>query len=764
MLHNQDSSYSRSGTCRLRRSALRAVFTLCSIAGTTLLVSQPAFGQETGSISGTVLPIHEHGLSLATARIPNLALQVAVEKDGTFSFGAVRPGSYIVEVRVPTLGTGVERVTVTAGQDTAVEIEVSAGSHFEEVVVSATGEAREQLELANAVSNLSGQELLLRMEASLGETLAQEPGVSSSFFGPAASRPIIRGLSGDRVRVLESGIGSGDASAVSADHSVTMDPVQAERIEVLRGPATLLYGSSAIGGAVNIIDERIPTARAAAPLSGTADLRIGTVSDERVGAVKLGGGSGEWAWHVDAMRRETGDYESPEFVSVSAGNFEGKRDIVPNSDLETVGGRLGATRFFGDGGFLGAAVSTFDSNYGLPEGGELPVRIDMEQRRFDLRAEVRRDLGIFQAIKVRLGATDYQHAELVGDVQETLFEPETLFFNDYLETRVELIQKARGNGTGSVGLQFSDRDLEAVGDEAFIPQTDTQSVALFTFQEIDAGPLRWQVGARFEDQENDAHGIAAISHSGLSGSVGLVLPLGESWSLGASLARSVKLPNAEELFSDGPHAASGSFEIGRTDLRQERALGLDISLRKAQGRFTGELTVYRQDFDNFIYQTFRGDVKDDLPVLLWTQADAALAGAELQGRVELLDRKGHHLHFEAVADVVRAELDAGGDLPRIPPMSLGGGLHYHSEHWSGNLELRWVDDQDRVAANETTTEGHTFVNASVGRRFLLGGQILDLLLRGRNLTDEAAITHTSFLKESAPLPGRDIALSARLWF
>ena len=326
------------------------------------------------------------------------------------------------------------------------------------------------------------------------------------------------------------------------------------------------------------------------------------------------------------------------------------------------------------------------------------------------------------------------------------------------------MQQQRGRSSGSIGLQYSDRDLEAIGAEAFIPRTVTERFALFTFQEIDAGPVRWQFGVRFEDQDNDALGVGTASHDGLSGSLGLVYELSEVWSLGASLARSVKLPNAEELFSDGPHIASQAFEIGDPTLSEEQGIGLDLSVRKSEGRVTGELTLYRQDFDDFIFQAFSGAAIDGLPVVLWSQEDAELTGAELKARIELYDRDGQHVHLQLIGDVVDAELDRGGNLPRIPPLRLGGGVHYHSEHWSGNVELRWVDDQGDIGINETPTDGYTFLNASVGRRFLLGGRIVDLLLRGRNLTDEEARTHTSFLKDFVPLPGRDLSLSARFWF
>ena len=364
------------------------------------LVCGPSWAQaDRGSISGQISPTHDHDMAQATASLPGLALEVAVDADGSFEFDAVRVGTHVLRVHVPTLGVAVQNVEVTAGQMTSVEIEITPGGHFDEVVVTATGEARAALELSSAVTTLSGAELLERSEASLGETLSNEAGVSSSFFGQGVSRPIIRGLSGDRIRVLEDGIGTGDASDVSVDHAVTTDPLQAERIEILRGPATLLYGSSAIGGAVNVIDERVPTTRAGRTISGTVDLRGGSVSDERLGSVNLGGGGGEWAWNANVMARETDDYEIPGFAGLDEHDEHDEHDdddheeeeheeehdehgeegeheeenpfgIVPNSDLKTEGGRFGVTRFFGDRGFLGVSVSGFNTEYGIPGGLE----------------------------------------------------------------------------------------------------------------------------------------------------------------------------------------------------------------------------------------------------------------------------------------------------------------------------------------------------------------------------------------------------------
>lgn len=744
---------------------------LCLTSGLlalTLQTTAMAQNRAPGTIEGRVVPRHDHDFVLATAGVPDLALRVEIDGDGSFRFDEVRPGTYAVEVSVPSLGTAVEVATVRAGETTTLEIELLPGGHFDEIVVTGSAIARDPLELTSPTTSLSGQELVLRRESTLGETLSGEPGISSTFFGPGASRPIIRGLAGDRVRMLESGIDTGDAAGVSADHAVTVDPAQAERIEVIRGPATLLYGSSAIGGVVNVIDGRIPTSRATGSINGHVELRGGSVGSERQGAVTLEGGRDNWAWHLDGVVRDADDYEIPGAAAViddgnddGNGDGEGPRGTVPNTDVETEGFRAGFSYFFGDRGFLGAAWSGFDSEYGIPSSGEdaeAPVRIDIEQRRLDLRGEITRPFGFFQGLRLRIGGTDYEHVELEGD------EIGTRFMNDLLEGRVELVQKARRGHTGSIGIQVVDRDLDAIGDEAFLPATSTGRFAVFALQELERGPLRWQLGARFESQDIDPDGADSRSHEGLSGSMGLVWTIDDTWSLASSLSRSVKLPAPEELFSDGLHVATQAFEIGDAALDEEESLGLDVSIRKREGRLTGELTFFRQAFDGFIFQAFTGDQAEGFPVVRYSQEDATFQGVELKARVELIEREGHHIHLQLVGDTVNAALDSGGDLPRIPPMRLGGGVHYHSERWNASAEMRWVDDQDDIGVNETPTDGHTMIHASVGHRFLFRKQIVDVLLRGRNLTDQDARAHTSFLKRFAPLPGRDISINVRLQF
>lgn len=732
---------------------------LCALA-------QPALAQEPGSVTGRVTAAGDP-VAEATATLVDLRRRLSVVPDGTFRFDDVPPGEHILEASSRRYGTAVERVTVEPGATARVELAFELARHSEEIVVTASPEARSQLDLAQPTAVLSGDELSLRLQPTLGETLSAEPGVSSTYFGPGASRPVIRGLGGDRVRMLQGGLGTGDVSTTSPDHAVTVDPGSAERIEVVRGPATLLYGSSAIGGVVNVLDERIPDFRPTRGLEGTVDLTGGTVADERSAAVGLTGGSGPWAWHLEGLKRETGDYAIPGFAQVEgAGHDEDNPyGTLPNSDLEATSAGLGGTYFFGDRAFLGLAVSGHDTNYGVPgagEGEEGGTRIDMQQRRYDLRGEVTRPFGAFRGLKVRLGATDYEHSELeaTGDVGTT-------FFNDSWEGRAELVQKPWHGISGSFGVQVRRRDLEAVGEEAFIPEASSLNLGVFAFQELTRGPVSYQFGLRYETQDTNTSGpgLPDRSFDGLSASLGAVWRPVEGYSVGASLARAVKMPNGEELYSEGPHFATQAFEMGDPGLDEETSLGLDLSLRKETGRLTGTLTLFANRFDDFIFESFTGEEEDGLPVLQFSQDDAEFRGAELEVRAEVYEADTAHVDLRLFGDYVEAELSASGEpLPRIPPMRYGAGLDYHGDRLLGTLEIRRVARQDRVAPEETPTAGYTLVNAAVGYRFFIREQVLDVLLRGTNLTDQEARNHLSFLKDSVPLPGRDVGLSLRLSF
>lgn len=739
-----------------------------------------------GAIAGRVTSAEGEPVAGATVLLAELRRRATTDETGAFRFDAVPPGEYLLEASNDQIGSTVEHVTVTAGGAAAeVAMILDLLVHRDEIVVTASPDARSRYEIAQPTGVLNEEELARRLQPTLGETLSQEPGVTSTFFGQGSSRPVIRGLGGDRIRVLEGGLGTGDASTTSPDHAVSVDPLTAERIEVLRGPATLLYGSSAIGGVVNVIDNRIPEHVPDQALGGTVDLHGGTVSDERSGGASLQGGAGRFAWHVDLLRREAGDYEIPGFAESEAlRRAEGEHGeehaqasgILPNSAVDTESAGVGAS-YIGETGFFGLSVSGLDSLYGIPGGHhhhhhegeegeeqeeeEAPVRVDLEQRRWDLRGGTTRPFGIFSGASLRFGVSDYEHRELEGE------ETGTVFTNESWEGRVELLQRRFGALSGSVGLQALNRDFAAVGEEAFVPPSETDSLALFAFEELTRGDWRFQFGARYETQDVAAETADGDrSFDGVSGSLGLVWqPGADGYSLGVSLARSTKLPNAEELFSNGPHLATNAFEIGDPDLGRETSLGLDLTFRKTTGRVSGEVTLFNNRFDDFIYERRTGEEEDGLPVFRFVQDDAEFYGAELEGVIQLLHGEPHHLDVELGADFVRAELrETGEPLPRIPAERFRLGLHYRDDRFDARVEGLRVGRQDRVAAGETPTAGYTMVNATFGYRFFKPRAVFDVLLRGTNLTDEEARNHVSFLKDVVPMPGRDFSLSLRTTF
>jgi iron complex outermembrane receptor protein len=747
--------------------------------------AQPA---ATGSstIEGKVVGGDGQPLAGVEVILVDLRRRVETAADGTFRFEALPAGSFLLEVEGPA-GAATHRVSVEAGGRAELTLALELVHHSDEVVVTG-GLVRSQLELAQATNILHDEDLAFRMQATLGETLAQQPGISSTSFGAGASRPVIRGLGGDRVRMLQGGIDSGDVSSTSPDHAVTAEPMLSERIEVLRGPSTLLYGSSAIGGVVNVIDGSIPEEQPGVPVTGHAELNGGSAAEEKAGAVVLEGGSGSWVWAASGLYRDAGDYDIPGLAELEHEGEEPEeheeheevRGTLPNSDLETRTVNLGVSRFFGGSGYAGVSYSAYDSEYGIPaghdhegeehegegeeHGEEGGVRIDMQRRRFDLRAEITRQVGPFQGMRFRFGSVDYEHAELEGAAREV----GTTFYNDQVEGRIELVQAVRGPFSGSLGLQVASRDLEAIGEEAFIPPVGSDSFALFTFQEVARleGRLRFQLGARFERQENDVK-VAELedrSFDGFSGSLGLVFQPNEDFAFAASLASSTKLPNGEELYAFGPHFATRVFEVGDVGLGKEQSLGLDLALRKTSGRLKGELSFFYNQFSDFIFQDFTGEEEDGLAVVRNIQADADFYGAELSARALLLDAGDNHLDLIFGGDLVRAELDRGGYLPRIPPSRLNLGLHFHRAAWHFYGEVWEVAEQDRVAENETPTAGYTQVNAGADYRFIHGNRVYDFILRCRNLTDEEIRNHVSYLKDQVPLPGRDFSLSVRFTF
>ncbi len=697
---------------------------------------------------------------------------------------------------------------------------------LENFVVSASPYARSQADLAQPTSVLAGRELTLRMAPTLGELLAGQPGVSSSWFGPGASRPVIRGLSADRIRVLENSLGTTDASVISPDHAVSLDPLLIERVEVVRGPAALLYGGNAVGGVVNVITHRIHTARPDAPVQGRFEVRGSSADREESAGFVLEGGAGPVAWHADYYHRRTSDVKIPGFAESARRRAMAEDDHhdddddhdehddhdedepvfgrIPNTALRNEGGAFGLS-FIGRRGYFGLSHSAHDSRYGIPAGvhahhgeedhddhdhdeeqgdghGDDDVSIDLRQRRWEFQGEITEPFGVFRGARFKLGTARYRHTEFEGD------EVGTVFRNRGHDSRVELLHQPLGAFSGAVGWQGGRSNFEADGDEAFVPPSRTTTNALFVFEEAALAPFTWQVGARAETQDlalRDGSGIKR-DDTALSLSTGLVWKLDDTWTLATSLARTQRAPNVQELYADGPHAATAAYEIGDPDLRRERSLALDISLRKRAGFVTGEVTVFAHRFNGFIFEAPTGETavphddhwhfhghdddaehagEEGLPVYRFIQRDARFHGAELEAIFHLHGNGANQLDLIVGADFVRGRNRSDGEhLPRITPARSKAGLVWSHGPWVLGGEVQWVAGQHRTAPNELPTDSYDLVSAYATYRHVVGRTVWDFFLRGTNLGDAEARVHPSLLKDVAPLAGRSVQAGVRLSF
>ena len=735
-------------------------------------LADDAHSQSTGAIEGRVLTADGQPAAAVAVRLVEPGRSVTTGSGGDFRMEGIPAGRYLVQVDDERFGAAVRRVTVAGGERVALTLTLSPFYHMDQLMVTASPAAATREELYQPAQALSGRVLRERAAPSLGETVGREPGVNASYFGPASSRPIIRGLGSDRVRVLENGVGSGDISSSSPDHATAVEAASADRIEIVRGAATLLYGSSAIGGVVNVIDDRVPQLLPARPLAGEVQVVGATAAAEKLASGELQGAWGPVAVQASGLFRDTDDYDIPGFADADhegaavAGEEEG---VLENSALRNSRWAGGAS-LIGDRGHVGVALSGYDSEYGVPggahggeEGGveeQHGVAVDLRQRRVDAAGRLRLGNGAIRFLNARVGVADYRHFELEDG------EIGTVFLNDYREGRLEAPHRISARVGGAVGVQGSRREFSAIGDEAFVPPNRTDMLAAFLFEELDAQPFALQGGLRWERQwtENTAAGFER-AFSGVSASLGVNWDLAAPVRLAVSLARSVKLPSADELFSDGPHLATRSFEIGTTDLEREVATSIDATTHIHSDRVEGEFTVFLNRFDDFIHQQFTGEERNGLQVLRYAQGDARFLGYEAQLHLEVADFGDGHVELEFWSDYTRATLAATDEpLPRIPPMRIGTGVHFEGQPWTAFVRGRRVLAQERVAPNEEPTGGYTLVDASVGYRRVLGGVLHELTLSGQNLLDREARSHVSLLKEFAPLPGRDLRLTYRVAF
>ncbi len=638
------------------------------------------------------------------------------------------------------------------------------------VKVTASPLATPVEQLARPAEVLTGIALDERRAATLGDTVDGLTGVQNASFGPGVGRPVIRGLDGSRVQVLANGLSSLDASTVSADHAVTIDPFLADGIEVLKGPANLFFGSGAIGGAVNVVDNRIPRARAERFISGRAEVRAGSANGEGAGLFRLDGGDGKFAWHLDGLVRDTGNIDIPGFaysadkraeeIAEGENPADFERGTLKNSATNTTAAS-GGFAWLGDRVFWGASLSDFATEYGVPghsHGDDEDVRIDMDQSRSEAKFGVNA-LGPFKQVSVRGVRNEYRHVEFEGP------SPGTRFANDADEVRLEAVQNTLWGWDGAIGLQYGQRDFETVGDEAFVPATDTREEGVFLLQERSFGTVKAEIGVRRDRVDVDmANGRAQRDFTADSASLGLRWAPSEAWHFSLNADRAERAPTAEELYSEGPHIATSAYEIGNPLLETERADRYELGAHLHAGRFDGRAAVYRTSFNDFIYLADAGIEIDDLPVRLWTQADATFTGWEIEGTVTLAESESGTWTLRGFADGVRGELDAGGNLPRVAPGRLGAELGWENDAWRGSLGLVNYRKQDRVADGESATDGFTLLDAQVSYHWDTQTFGWEAYLKGTNLTDEEARLHTSFLKDKVPMMGRGFIGGLRVFF
>lgn len=627
------------------------------------------------------------------------------------------------------------------------------------VLVSAPLESNRS-DIVEGTTVLEGAQLDRLRAGNLGETLERTPGVASTQFGPGAGRPIIRGQGGPRVRVLQNGTDTFDASVVSPDHAVTTPLGGAKRIEVLRGPASLLYGSSAIGGVVNVIDGRIPDAMPNNNAAGEARLDYGTGAEERSGFAAIDAAvSDRFVLHGEGGFLNADDYRIDGYAN-DAARAAGIKGRVDNSAMRNRNGAIGGS-YLGERGYAGASVARFNSYYGIPGSGEESgVRIDMEQTRLDSKFGLYDPLGFLDELRFQLGYADYAHKEIEGSG-----DVGTRFNNDSWEARAEAVHKPIGAIEGVIGLQGSSRDFSAIGEEAFVPPTVTDNYAIFALERYEIGPWLFSLGGRVERQQVEASTLGQERRfNAYSAAASATYRLTDAWSTGLSLSRTERGPSAEELFSNGPHLATRSFERGNAALGKETAWHAEWSLKRSAGDVTGGLNLFATRYQDFIFGDFTGEVEDDLQVLQYRQADADFLGGELELAWVFHRGAGYTLGVDGSLDYVEARQRGGTPLPLIPPFGYSFGFNLSMATVDFRAEIDGVLDQDRNAPNETETGGHTLVNTAITWRPFAANRNVALLLQGRNLTDEEGRNHVSLLKSEAPIRGREARLGAKVTF
>ena len=668
----------------------------------------------------------------------------------------------------------------------------------EEIIVSSSLH-RSRANTALPVNVLAGEELREKASATLGETLQSELGVTSSSFGAGVGQPIIRGLGANRVQVLQGGVGNMDVSSVSADHANSIEPVLAERIEVLRGPSTLLYGNGAIGGVVNIIDNRIPTTLPTG-LTGLVETRHNNVSDQQVSALKVEGASGQVAWHIDGIYRDSNNVEidgfaiNPDTINLSDGEeleaLLRSKGEIENSDMAVNVRTVGASWIL-DEGYIGFSVNRIENNYGIPllinelieeidlelpesqnQGSDDGIRIAMEQQRIDVEGLLPLS-GFFEEIHGRVSQIDYQHAEIEGNG-----DIGTIFDLQGIAGRFSLHLATPANREGVLGLQFGQREFSATGEEAYIPKVDINSLALFTIHSLDVEDITYEFGLRGERISHEqSNGSCDKTSTSWSGSLSSIWRFRDDANMLVSLAHSQRSATVEELFSNIDtvcgepeipdlvlHGATQRFEIGIPNANREKSTNIELGFRKHAGDVRAELNLFYNDIKDFIYLLDSGNFNEGFEISRYTQENSVFKGVEVEISFPLFRVGAHSSELSIFSDYVSAEFQNTGNVPRIPPLRYGAEISHSHTNWQLKLQVTRVAEQSDTAEDETRSEGYTLLGFYGDYHIEWGDQEILLFAKGNNLLDEKIRNHTSLLKDVAPAAGRAIEVGIRYEF
>jgi iron complex outermembrane receptor protein len=643
---------------------------------------------------------------------------------------------------------------------------------------------------SHPITLLKGDELRNKVGSTLGETLQNELGVTNQSFGSGVGIPVIRGQSGSRVKVLQNSLGNNDASSLSADHATGVDPIIAERIEVLRGPSTLLYGSGAMGGIVNVIDNRIPETLFDKAIGGAGEQRYDSATDETSSALKLEGGKDHFAYHVDGFYRDAGNtsiggmaideararQHDPSFNAVPAGELQNSDGFIDNTQTRTRGGSAGFS-MIGDSGLAGAAINQLEKNYGIPPDGhgETPVHVEMKQTKYDFKSQLNNPFAFVEKAKLKFGYTDYAHTEFDENIAGTTFLNQTYESRFELE-HTPLIQ----NNKGILGFQSSNGEFVGLGEEGkIVPKSNIDTYGLFNVESLKAGAMTYEMGGRIESTQITPDGRADVSYIPLSGSLSASWDVNSQNKLGLAFTHSQRAPQIQELFSDGFHHATRSYEIGNANLKKELSNNLDLSYQFDASWVKADLSLFHNWVSDYIYQqrdaaqlfnaedgefiANDSDCAECFPLLHSQQKAAIFKGFEAKTVFPLMDNKLGLVDLTLFGDYTRGTFDNGGDVPRMPPLRYGVQVSYDKHEWSSNVRLTRGEAQTNAGENETTTPAYLLLNLGTQYKIAHFAQS-DILLfaKGKNLLDENIRNSVSYLRNFSPEMGRSAEVGIRV--